>query len=411
MLTTNNQLIFEGFEAPRQKRVKNSSKKFKPVKRDLEFKPMFSITPEYFAIYSKVIDNSPKIIKDIFESSKEDHKKKLVEELNEAKKKKKAQGSIGVSMTSRAKFRRRCGWLFQIAPEKTIINDDQCYTYKMKLNFITLTLTSAQIGDDKQVKSSVFKNWIDAIRKRYPGISYVWRAEVQENGRLHFHLMTDHYIPLGYANGLWLSTLRRHGYTGTYGISKKTGRLCDANPVDVEKVKSQKQLAKYVRKYMLKGLDEKMLPGLQKRAKELYRDMQFAKSATARYDFSVELAKVKKTISILKRRKIKGRLWGSSENLEKKPLALEVAQFGKMGEKSMFESLLSYYGEQWRNEYVTVYYIDDFDLFIKRLKLFDNVEPFVDPYLESFMQPEEKRCPFTEFNYKINYTYGSKQAA
>lgn len=411
MNKTLKQLTLPGFPEPLQKELytlpkscpdlpKPGNPKYKQFEPLL---PMFSISPDYVALYNRrasdvlMSEGQDEYQKD---EAKEKHKQKLIEDLQAAKKKHREEKKGTLSRSGRSRMKQRCGYLFYHASDKVIHNTVKNYSYKLKLNVITLTLTQEQFHDDSFFKRKLYKNFIDALRKRYPGLSYVWRAETQENGNLHFHILTDHYIPIWYVNGLWLGILRRHGYKTT--VEKPDPHnmgetvWVNLNPVDVEKVRNEKDLGRYIRKYMAKGLDDSTLPELRKKLQTLYKEIHFCSSATDRHTLSIDIAKIKKAVSIMERRKVIGKIWGCSDNLVLKPYRSAVDWITEEDRERLL-SLKEIHSEK----YTKVLGIESFTLFLNGFS-----QEFTDKLLEYYnaVFPKNK-CPFVEFYSDSNYTY------
>lgn len=61
-------------------------------------------------------------------------------------------------------------------------------------SFITLTYPRSFPGDGKEVKRHL-KMVLQSIRRRCPGVAYLWFLEFQARGAPHFHIFTDHELP------------------------------------------------------------------------------------------------------------------------------------------------------------------------------------------------------------------------
>lgn len=209
-------------------------------------------------------------------------------------------GTLSRSAASRMK--RSIEYLSIISREKRVFHSQKNYSYTFKQSFITLTLSSGQSHSDNWIKNHMLKNFIDALRKRYPAISYVWRAEVQKNGNIHFHILTDHFIPMHYVSYLWNKIQYKNGYLDVY--LKNKGHM-HAPSTEIKKVRSDKDLAKYMRKYMIKNLKKK--PGEQLKME-------------------------------LDQRIITGKLWGCSDNLLLKPYSCEVDALSVADREFLFQN-------------------------------------------------------------------------
>jgi hypothetical protein len=118
--------------------------------------------------------------------------------------------------------------------------------FTFKLNFITLTLSAEQQHDDYYIKNKmldVFLKWM----KRKGANNYVWRAETQANGRIHFHITTNCYIHWRSIRDKWNSIQQVHSYLNTYF---DTFHSLDPNSTDVKAVKNEGKAIRYIAKYM-----------------------------------------------------------------------------------------------------------------------------------------------------------------
>ena len=86
--------------------------------------------------------------------------------------------------------------LISIAGPKTVKHPTKDYHFTFKHNFITLTLPAPQRDiTDQQITREALKPLLEYLKDHYPGISYIWKAERQHNGNIHYHITTDKYIP------------------------------------------------------------------------------------------------------------------------------------------------------------------------------------------------------------------------
>lgn len=68
-----------------------------------------------------------------------------------------------------------------------------CYN-KFCCTFVTLTLPAAQKHTDIELTKYVLHPFLSYARKYWKVRYFVWKKELQQNGNLHFHLITDRYI-------------------------------------------------------------------------------------------------------------------------------------------------------------------------------------------------------------------------
>lgn len=140
--------------------------------------------------------------------------------------------------------------LVAIALPKKAIHFQTGKEFTFRVNFITLTLPAEQGSiSDEQLKRGPLKQWIEYWRGKLPGMSYVWRAERQKNGNLHFHLVTDRYILYSDIRDTWNNRLSALGFIDKF--EQKHGHR-HPNSTDVHAVARIRNLGAYIAKYMSK---------------------------------------------------------------------------------------------------------------------------------------------------------------
>jgi hypothetical protein len=89
------------------------------------------------------------------------------------------------------------------------------------LNFITLTLSSQQIHSDHEIKHLLLEPFLLTCRRKWNVNYYIWRAEKQENGSLHFHICTNRFIPWNELRNAWNAHQQSLGYITRYRENQK----------------------------------------------------------------------------------------------------------------------------------------------------------------------------------------------
>lgn len=132
--------------------------------------------------------------------------------------------------------------LYESSKEKTVFSLKYQSSFKFKVNFITLTLPEQQKESDKDLHNNVFKMFIRAWKAKEPNLLYVYRAETQANGNLHYHLLTNSFLHHRDLRNIWNKYLYKAGYT----------KHDNPNSTDVHSLKNAKDPAAYISKYMTK---------------------------------------------------------------------------------------------------------------------------------------------------------------
>lgn len=331
------QLIFDNFPPPFQKKVELLAKIDKTPDLEPRIYQMVSFKPGYYTIFNDI---------------SEIRRQRVALTGSDGQKVERILNTGTLSRGAASLMKMSMGYLAEISTPKRCKrnafwdkfgNYHPAYEFTMLQSFITLTLSQKQFHDDKWIKQNMLKNFVDALMKRYPGLSYVWRAETQKNGNIHFHFVTDHFIPICYINFIWNKIQYHYGYLNKY--LAKHGHI-NAPSAEITKVKDKSTIKKYMRKYMVKGWNKRFdLPEIkdlsidkkQAAVEKLIKkdiadlivkiksEMNFwrKKRLTER-----DLFKLEKELIELKKRKIEGKLWGCSDNLLLKPKSISTDQMG-----------------------------------------------------------------------------------
>lgn len=258
---------------------------------DFTLIPTLQIRPNYLLLYN-IIDPMRRGKRDPWQGGLANFKKTLA-----------YQGLL--SKGSKKNLKRSIENLIAIAKEKEAYHHKFKKSYKWTINFITLTLPCPQGKySDKEVKRLCLDTWLKSAKRRFKLGSYVWRAERQLNGNVHFHIMCDTYIDKDNLRHSWNDRLEHCSYVSQFHA--KHGHR-DPNSTDVHSVSKIKNLAAYMIKYMCKSAD----------SAEQYRAQPPWTKAARQAKDRKQTSKWKRLLS-LEESKINGRLWDCSTNLKQK---------------------------------------------------------------------------------------------
>ncbi len=216
-------------------------------------------------------------------------------------------------MSNKANKRVRLAidWLINISKEKVLKKKGVATNFKFKLNFITLTLSSRQKHSDNTIKSVLLNQFLTELRTKHNCSNYLWRAESQRNGNIHFHICTDVFIPWRMLRTDWNRIQEKLGYVSAF--TEKTGKH-DPNSTDVHSINQVKNLSAYLAKYCTKNAKGYVVMAT------MATDKPFKPHSFLTYIHPV--LKVKATFY----RQIHGKLWGLSQSLSRlKSATKEVA--------------------------------------------------------------------------------------
>ena len=81
---------------------------------------------------------------------------------------------------------------------------------------VTLTLSDQLKVDHRYIKRKLLQNFIKYLQYNFNITHYFWKAELQGNGNLHFHLLFDRYIPMKKIQEAWNHIQHQQSYLDKY---------------------------------------------------------------------------------------------------------------------------------------------------------------------------------------------------
>lgn len=256
------------------------------MKSELNLIPTVIINPSTIVVYNQVIWDPVKPSRnkiDTIETEKE-----VVNE-NFVKSTRKAEGKV--SKHAKRKISKAIEYLVATAYEQKQIERLSQKFVKFRVVFVTLTLPSKQIHTDNEIINRCLNSFLLEIKKYHNVSKYVWRAEKQKNGNIHFHILTDKFISYYEIRNRWNRIVNKLGYVDRF--QEKHGHRTP-NSTDIHSTRKVKNLKSYLTKYMTKNEEEKQ--EIQQQAYDSYQENE---DKTDTYNSQT------------------GRIWGCSHNLSK----------------------------------------------------------------------------------------------
>lgn len=216
-----------------------------------------------------------------------------------------------ISSVALRKITKAIDYALYLATPKKLPNTLHGKDFTFRLNFVTLDLSSEQIHSDNEIKKQIFQPMLNCLRQKYKVINYIWRAEKQANGNIHFHVITDKFIPWLSLRNDWNKYQQNLGYITRYRQNQvefhKSGFRYRP---ELFKHWSPEDQKKAYKKGMATGWESPNSTDVHslKNVSNIkqYFVKYFTKSTQSDHARSVE----KKQFSVLE-----GRLWGCSERL------------------------------------------------------------------------------------------------
>lgn len=154
-----------------------------------------------------------------------------------------------LSEKSKSRLRNAINWMQYLSEGKFYYDKTTKKKYPLRLNFITLNLCAKQFHSDEFIYHRLVRPFLRWLKRK--GLTlYVWRAESQANGNIHFHITGNKFVDRHSIQLKWNSLLQEHGYIRAY--IQNGG---DGNPpsTHVKGIKQPHKLAAYLVKYMSKN--------------------------------------------------------------------------------------------------------------------------------------------------------------
>lgn len=163
-----------------------------------------------------------------------------------------------LSKNAKKRMLNAIDWLCAYATNKLIYDKKTGKRFKYQVGFITLTLSSTQTHSDNTIKKELLNQFFVEAKNRWKVVHYVWRAETQKNGNLHFHILLDKFVPYQELRNVWNRIQNKLGYVDRFAEKNKHH---DPNSTDVHSVINIKNIRKYVSSYMSKESDVREVTG------------------------------------------------------------------------------------------------------------------------------------------------------
>lgn len=112
---------------------------------------------------------------------------------------------------------------------------------------VTLTLPAKQTESDNTIKRRYLNVWLQNLERVHKGINWLWVAESQQNGNIHFHVIVDRYVQWEWVRRTWNRVMGNGDYIQRF---KNRFGYENAPSVDVCGQKHMTNPGAYITKYL-----------------------------------------------------------------------------------------------------------------------------------------------------------------
>ena len=269
--------------------------------------PCATIHPSYITCYNEVHwePRKPYKEKSSYNAELEMYKYQHLLESNRT-----ADGKV--STIAQRKIKKAIDYLLLFASDQKILSQRTGRKFNFKIAFITLTLPSKQIHTDNEIKRECLNQFIIELQKYHQVKNYVWRAEQQKNGNIHFHIITDKFIHWNDVRNRWNRIVNKLGYVDRYREAMKKFYK-DGFKVRENLLKSWSKERQYFAYKRNLETDYHSPNSTDIHSIKKIRNLQ---SYFVKYMTKNEPQEDDKTETKTTNRKQQGRVWGSSNNLQ-----------------------------------------------------------------------------------------------
>lgn len=149
---------------------------------------------------------------------------------------------------SRKRLKRCLDLLLQLSPRHYETNPATKRRMLFQLAFITLTVSSKRIISHREAHKTCLARFTRYLRSL--GATYIWKAELQKSGQIHYHITINKTIHHADIREKWNSFQKDAGYLQEF--EQEHGHD-NPNSTDIHAVATVRDLQAYICKYISKG--------------------------------------------------------------------------------------------------------------------------------------------------------------
>jgi hypothetical protein len=260
-----------------------------------------------------------------------------------------------------------------------------------KLTFITLTLPSPQRHSDTYIKAHALNQLLIEARAQWHVDFFVWKAEKQENGNIHFHILTNRYIHHVQLRDTWnriinkapmhyvdmYSRKMRDFFNGRFRMLPNDTRSEDAqrkayaanlangwtqpNSTDIHALYKVRNVEAYICKYLAKGVTKtartRNIDNLRDKIEKIDASIGRIRELQPTWEDKVRFISEKEAkIAVLERERevydthltelvdkgVKGKIWGCSQSLSRCHNLVNASSFPYIPEFDKVDKIATY---------------------------------------------------------------------
>ena len=160
-----------------------------------------------------------------------------------------------VTTSSQKLIRKSVDKFLQLSKKKVVINPITNKKQQFKFTFVTLTISEAERNlTASEAYTNLLKPWLRVMKEKYEVELYLWKAELQKRGQIHYHVTFNHWVHHTDIRNTWNNIQNRYGLLDNF--YKAHGHK-NPNSTDIHSVYKIKNIQAYLTKYLSKTEDNR----------------------------------------------------------------------------------------------------------------------------------------------------------
>lgn len=154
-----------------------------------------------------------------------------------------------VSASAAKRIARTVGVFIQKSPTRIVFNDVLQKNVRFKLSFLTLTVPDLTDNNSSHYYKILLKPFLRYLKSRFGVESYIWKAEIQSRGSIHYHLTLNTFVNYTYIRDKWNELLNANNLMESYKLQYGN---TNPNSIDIHSVRNISNIEAYLVKYISK---------------------------------------------------------------------------------------------------------------------------------------------------------------
>lgn len=210
--------------------------------------------------------------------------------------------AYGGTVTEGAKKRMLTAldFLVQRSPKQRIYNQTSEKFFDFRLNFITLTVTNSQrLIEAHEAYETLLSKTLLYFKRKFGVKDYLWKAEKQQNGQIHYHLASNTFIPQNFVRWKWNKVCKEAGLLDTF--AKQYGTFNPAS-TEVTSIVHVQDAKSYIAKEFAKkeGIQDIEIKGKVWDSNDELKRKMFTENLTAETFYKIKGGVLRKEIIVKK---------------------------------------------------------------------------------------------------------------